>query len=407
MFDEIWNSSDSFALQYDKHSRDLYAHYQMAANSNVRRRSLSNSRRKDTASSVRSDRQRVREVERTASGFIQVVRAIIFGLGASAIAGTAISIIDPPKQQIATHSESPPLEGKSPAIGFDSLKLTRSSLELTALLQGIAQKNSQLAAHYLFVDLDSGEYAAADADRVFPAASTIKLPILIALFQDVDLQKVQLAEQLTIDRKSIAEGSGDLQDRPLGSKVSVLVAATKMMTISDNTATNLIIDRLGGKLALNERFRTWGLKVTAINNRLPDLEGKNITTASELARTIVAIDRGKIVSDAARSHILKMMSNNSRNTMLPQGLDKDAKIAHKTGDIGKSIADVGAIELPSGKIYIAAVLVKRPYNDPAGPELVRKMSKIVYQYFLQQHPTTTSSPKPTISPNPSFPKTRG
>ena len=202
--------------------------------------------------------------------------------------------------------------------GLDSLKLTRSSAELTSLLQDLGQKNSKLAANYLFVDLDSGEYAAAGADRVFPAASTIKLPILIALFQDIDLHKVQLAEQLTIDKKSIAEGSGDLQDRPLGSKVSVLVAATKMMTISDNTATNLIIERLGGKLALNERFRNWGLKVTAINNRLPDLEGKNISTASELARTIAAITRGKIVSDAARSQILQMMSNTSVTPCSPK-----------------------------------------------------------------------------------------
>ena len=78
--------------------------------------------------------------------------------------------------------------------------------------------------------------------------------------------------------------------------------------------------------------------------------------------------------------------------MLPQGLGKDAKIAHKTGDIGSEIADVGAISLPSGKIYIAAVLVKRPHNDPAGPELVRKMSKIAYQHFLQQQSTTIPSP---------------
>ena len=350
------------------------------------------------------NRQPLHEVDRTRSVFIYVVRLIILGLGASAIAGTTIAIVAPPKPQLASQIPSPPDRDKLP-LGFDSLKLTRSSPELTALLQDLGQKNRKLAVNYLFVDLDNGDYAAADADRVFPAASTIKLPILIALFQDIDLHKVQLAEQLTIDRKSIAEGSGDLQDRPLGSKVSVLVAATKMMTISDNTATNLIIERLGGKLALNERFRTWGLKVTAINNRLPDLEGKNIITASELARTIAAIERGKIVSDAARSQMLQMMSKTSRNTMLPQGLGKDAKIAHKTGDIGTAIADVGSISLPSGKIYIAAVLVKRPHNDPAGPELVRKMSKIAYQHFLQQQPTVTTSPNLTISIDPRFPKT--
>ena len=240
------------------------------------------------------------------------------------------------------------------------------------------------------------EYSELGIDRVLPAASTIKLPILIALFQDVDTQKVRLEEKLTIDKKSIADGSGDLQDQKPGTKVSILVAATKMIAISDNTATNLIIARLGGKAALNQRFRNWGLNVTAINRPLPDLEGKNVTTVGELARSIVAVDRGKIVSDASRSQILSMMSNTSRNTMLPQGLGAGAKIAHKTGDIGSTIADVGLIELPTGKKYIAAAIVNRPYNDPAGPELVRQLSKVAYTYF-QQPPAPAS---PSVKPQP-------
>ncbi len=366
----------------------------MASNSTVRRRSQSKSRRKPTVDTTRPP---VPKFERKAPGFVHVVRLIILSLGASAIAGTTIAIVDPPKQQSAKQPELPAPEIKLPALAFDSLKLTRSSPELTALLQNLTQKNSNLDTNYLFVDLDSGEYAAAGIDRVFPAASTIKLPILIALFQDVESHKVSWQEQLTIDKKSIAQGSGDLQERKLGTTVSVLETATKMMAISDNTATNLLIDRLGGKLALTERFRTWGLKTTSINERLPDLAGKNITTVGELSRTIAAIDRGKIVSDASRSQILKIMSATSSNTMLPKGLSKDAKIAHKTGDIGSTIADVGKIELPSGKIYIATVTVKRPYNDPAGPELVRNMSKLAYEHFRQQR-TAVASPQPTISP---------
>ena len=170
-----------------------------------------------------------------------------------------------------------------------------------------------------------------------------------------------------------------------------------MIAISDNTATNLIIARLGGIAALNQRFRNWGLNITAINRPLPDLEGKNVTTVGELARSIMAVERGKIVSESSRSQILSMMSNTSRNTMLPQGLGAGAKIAHKTGDIGSTIADVGLIELPTGKKYIAAAIVKRPYNAPAGPELVRNMSKVAYTYFQQppSQPQRPSSPGAT------------
>jgi beta-lactamase class A len=342
----------------------------MATNSSARRRPQANSRRRIKA--------RQQEVDRAVPLSIHLIRLIIFGLGTSAVAGTTISIFHPPKPPIAEKVAPPKPAAKD--LTIDNLHLTRSNAQLQAQLQA-AQKNSKLDASYLFIDAASGEYSASGADRPLPAASTIKLPILIALFQDVDRQKVRLDEQLTIDKKSIAEGSGDLQDEKPGTQVSILTAATKMMTISDNTATNLILTRLGGKTVLNQRFRDWGLKVTTINNQLPDLEGTNITTASELARSIHAVDRANILSDTSRSQILRMMSSSIHNTMLPQGLSKDAKIAHKTGDIGTLVADVGKIELPSGRNYIAAVIVKRPHNNPAGPELVRTMSQIADRHF--------------------------
>jgi beta-lactamase class A len=74
-------------------------------------------------------------------------------------------------------------------------------------------------------------------------------------------------------------------------------------------------------------------------------------------------------------------------------LGAGAKIAHKTGDIGTLVADVGSIESPSGKNYLAAVLVKRRHNDPAGPELIRQMSKIVYDYFEPATSTQLFVPK--------------
>ena len=351
----------------------------MAANSGAKRKTKLKTR-------TISRQQQVAQGDKSVPLSIKLVRLIICGLGMSAIAGTTISVVNPPKQPMANKVD-PPL----PLPKIHQLKLTVANPELDRQLQQAVSKNKKLDSSYLFVEIDSGEYTQLGADRVLPAASTIKLPILIALFQDVDAGKVQLAENLTIDKQSIAEGSGDLQTRKPGTKVSILVAATKMMTISDNTATNLLIARLGGKSALNQRFRQWGLKVTTINQPLPDLAGTNITTAGELSRSILAIvggaspaeNRGKIVSDISRRQILSMMSKTTRNTMLPKGLGAGAKIAHKTGDIGKLVADVGAIELPSGKHYIAAVLVKRPHNDPAAPQLIRKISKLVYTHFHQ------------------------
>ncbi|WP_309730724.1 serine hydrolase, partial [Chamaesiphon sp. OTE_75_metabat_556] len=317
----------------------------MASNSSNQRRSNPNPRRRKPARQLQA-----RQIDRSVWLLILLVRASICGLGASAIAGTAMSIVNPPKPPIAIEIAPPP---KPLPIPLDNLHQTTASLDLTKQLQAASRTKVKLDASYIFVNSDSGEYSQLGADRVLPAASTIKLPILIALFQDVDLGKVNLAEQLTIDQKSIAGGSGDLQAQKPGTKVSILVAATKMIVISDNTATNLLIRRLGGAAALNQRFRNWGLQATTINRPLPDLDGKNVTTARELARLVRAIDvvdrspQGrKIVSDASRRQLLQMMSNTTRNTMLPQGLGAGAKIAHKTGDIGSLIADVGSIELP-------------------------------------------------------------
>jgi beta-lactamase class A len=375
----------------------------MALNPSSRRRSQPNSRRTTTSDHQDQPQHKTNSIDRSVPiVFTYLVRILILGLGASTIMGTAISIVNPPKPEIAIEKEQS-LPPQPKVVQFNGLKLTQVSPELQAKLQTVSQKNINLDPSYLFINLSSGEYSTFKADRVVPSASTIKLPIVVALFQDIDRQKVRLEEKLTIDKKSIAEGSGDLQDRKPGTQVSVLVAATKMMTISDNTATNLLITRLGGQAALNQRFRSWGLNATTLNNPLPDLKGTNVTTASELARTLFAIDRGKIVSEASRSQILSMMSNTVRNTMLPQGLGKDAKIAHKTGDISSLIADVGTIGLPSGKSYIAAVLVKRPHNDPAGTELIRNMSKIAYQYFQPQLSTAGLNPKPTPTPSPGLP----
>ena len=75
------------------------------------------------------------------------------------------------------------------------------------------------------------------------------------------------------------------------------------------------------------------------------------------------------------------MSNVKKDTLLPQGLESGALIAHKTGDIKSVLADVGMVDMPSGKRYIASMLVKRPDNAQNAQEFIQKASKIAYQYF--------------------------
>jgi len=234
----------------------------------------------------------------------------------------------------------------------------------------------------MVVDLDSGTFAQISANQSIAAASTIKTPILVAFFQDVDAGKIKLDEQLEMSADVKVGQAGDLQYLPTGTKISALETATKMIVISDNTATNMIIKRLGGIAALNQRFKSWGLNSTVINNQLPDLEGTNTISTQDLVTLLAMIDRGKLIEPRSRDRFMDIMRRPITNTLLPQGIGEEARIIHKTGDIGLAVGDAGIVDMPNGKRYAIGVMVKRPDNDQRANELIRQISRATYEFFL-------------------------
>ncbi|MEY2857933.1 MAG: hypothetical protein RLZZ74_2245 [Cyanobacteriota bacterium] len=259
---------------------------------------------------------------------------------------------------------------------------------LKSQLEQLALQYPDLQPQVFLVDLDNKGFVNINSKAPFAAASTIKLPILVALFQDLDQGKINLEEQLIMTKDVIASGSGGMQYEAPNSKFSVLKTAEQMMTNSDNTATNMLIKRLGGMAQLNQRFLKMGLVATVLHSPLPDLTGTNITSSADLGNLLVKIDAGTLISLRSRDRMLYIMHNIVRNTLLPQGLEPGAIIAHKTGDIKSVLGDVGIIDMPNGKRYIVSVLVKRPDNSPLAKEFIQKASSTAYQYF--KHPQTTS-----------------
>lgn len=256
--------------------------------------------------------------------------------------------------------------------------------EMTAIkpeIEKAIEQYKSLSAGMFFLDLDTGNYLDIKGDRVFPAASTIKLPILIAFYQDVDAGKVSLNETLVMKSDLVASGSGTMQDEPDGTRFSIRETVDKMITISDNTATNMIIERLGGIAKLNERFRSWGLTDTIIRNWLGDFQGTNTTSSLDMVKLLSMLSRDKLVSESSREQALELLRHTTTRTLLPSGLGAGAVIADKTGDIGFVVGDAGIIDMPNGKRYLAAIFVKRPYNDPIVRDFVRRISRIVYNYL--------------------------
>ena len=244
-----------------------------------------------------------------------------------------------------------------------------------------AANQPKLTAGVFAVDLSSGQYSELNGYHKFPAASIIKIPVLIALLSAQDKHLVDPNQQLELRKNLMVGGSGILQWRPVGSKITVRDTAELMITRSDNTATNLIIDLLGGVDKFNPLFKQWGLKETQLNAWLPDLSGMNKTSPYELAYLVGRLNKGELLSKESHDWMFNVMQHVRTKSLIPPGLGKGARIAHKTGDIGSMVGDAGIVWCASGKSYLIAIQVERPHNDRRANVLVRKLSKIVYEGF--------------------------
>lgn len=251
-------------------------------------------------------------------------------------------------------------------------------LEELQLRMKLMSEKPKLHLGAFAVEPSSGRYVSVDGDKSFAAASMIKVPVLVRLLAAIDAGDVRLDETLVLRSELVGGGSGYLQWRPLGSKISMKEAMESMIIFSDNTATNLIIDRLGGKDVCNRDFAFWGLKRTYICNWLPDLSGTNKTSPCDLVKVLGLVDKGDLLSSDSRKRMLAIMERTRIKTLLPVGLPPGAKISHKTGDIGSLVGDCGIITSPDGRRFIACVQVARPYNDRRANELIRQVSKVLY-----------------------------
>jgi beta-lactamase class A len=327
------------------------------------------------------------------------------GIGLGVITGTGLKQLAP---QLAggykgSTSNQPPalMPSAQPLPRGLALGRFEPKTELTA----VSQKWAQLAARhkdlqasgYLLV-LDDGRYAQLQPDKALPAASSIKTPILLAGLEDLDAGKLRWNEPLILTKEVIGGGAGWMASKPLGTRFPFWEAATEMIRVSDNSATNLLIKRLGGKIALNARFQAIGLSATVVNNWLPDLDGTNTTSSLDLARAIALVDTGDMLSPRARDLFREVMGTSRTNTLLPLGLlmglggdsatpDSDllahgVTVLNKTGDIGIAYADGGLIQLPNGQRAVAAFMVKGPFNDQRSTDLIRAMAAEVARALI-------------------------
>ncbi|WP_228057373.1 serine hydrolase [Tychonema sp. LEGE 07203] len=335
-----------------------------------------------------SQRPGKRPAPQSVPPLVYATRLLILGVGIAVICGTLLSVANAVNRSAVATPETPAEQNNqdgsavaAPA-AWEALQLNQELGALKTRLQVMATENPTLTAGIFLVDLDTGSYLNFNGDAPLASASTIKLPILAAFFQAVDEGKVRLDQVLTLKQEHIAGGSGEMQDDSPGKKYSALEVARKMIVISDNTATNMMIELLGGAEILNQHFAAWGLRATVLRNNLPDLEGTNTTSPKDLINIIAQVDRGNLVSVKSRDRMFQILRQTQNDSLLPRGLGEGSVIAHKTGNINTMLADAGMVDLPNGKRYLVAVMVKHPpETEKSAQTLIREISRMSYRYL--------------------------
>jgi beta-lactamase class A len=345
--------------------------------------------------------------QRPTPPLVHAMRLLIVGVGVGTIAGTSLSVWNPALRSSAAIAQAAPTQmmaanalSGGQNMGHIAKNTLGSGQELPGLIAKIApmtQGLTDLTPGVFMVDLDKGNYYSFNGDMIFSAASTIKVPLLIAFFQDVDAGKIRLDEVMTMETTDIVDNSGEMQYSAPGTKYSALEVATNMIVISDNTATNMVIRRLGGIDKVNQRFKQWGLQQTVIRDRLPDLTGTNTTSPKELTTLLTAVSQGQLISMASRDRAMFIMSKTETDTLLPAAMGAGAQISHKTGDIKSMVGDSGIIDMPSGKRYVITTLMKRLDNDSRAQDLIRQIASTIYQYL---DPTNPVGEEPAVDSAP-------
>lgn len=196
-----------------------------------------------------------------------------------------------------------------------------------------------------FKDLTTGETAELAADEPRLSASVIKLPVLVEAFFRFADGSVSRDEAFTVREEDKLPSCGCLNLLHTGIEVTARDLAALMITLSDNSATNMLIKRLGID-SVNRRMAALGLTGTRLNRLLFDAEAaarglENRVTARDMAALLEKMYRGALVSPEADKEMLDILCAQRLNGKLPLPLPRGTEIAHKTGEDSGVTLDVG------------------------------------------------------------------
>lgn len=254
-------------------------------------------------------------------------------------------------------------------------------------------------------NFNTGETIFVNADSLFPTASVIKLPILVELFSQAKSKEVDLQKYVTVHDSIKVGGAGVLQNFDGDTKIKLIDAATLMIILSDNTATNIVVDQLGKehdeKLnAVNDRMTSIGLKNTKLLNKVFSYATKKNTYESkrfglgfssptDMLMLLEKIYYHKIIDSSFSEQIISIMKNQHDDSMIRRSLPygENISVANKTGAVDQSRIDVGIIYSTKANIGIAVFTDQSKdtqwTHDNKAQNAVAKSARMIYNYFIR------------------------
>ena len=233
-----------------------------------------------------------------------------------------------------------------------------------------------------FYDLDQGEGFSIKGDERVPSASMIKLLILLKALYECDKGKINLEDTIRFDDYERVDGSGILKELSRDHKFSIRELLTLMIILSDNTATNILIDLLGME-EINKIGHDLGLKKTSLERKMMDSHARekgldNFTSSNEILKLLKMIYEKEFVSEDYSKLALDILLRQQERQRLQRYLPEDLKIASKSGDLD-NLENDGGIFFTENKNYILVVLVNRAESNVLAKEIIGEISLKIYK----------------------------
>lgn len=236
-------------------------------------------------------------------------------------------------------------------------------------------------------DLRTGLSCEINPNSLFPSASMVKVPIMAACLKAVEEGRLSLDDRMQLKRSDKARGSGTLRRSRTGSVFSVDDLILAMITHSDNTATNMLIDRLGFEY-LNSVFREIGLEKTNLSRKMMDFQSRNkgvenYTTAREMAEVLELIYRRDCICTDVSEKCLDVLKAQRVNDRIPRYLPRAAVVAHKTGLERQVCHDAGIVFTENGD-FLISVFTKTWYKAGYAKRFIARISSLVYNIYRDE-----------------------